>query len=84
MLNFNLTPGQVQIRKRAREFALEEILPVAWHYDQKGEFPLCLNSMPRKRPWKLPMKHFRFSAERLHKDVSSGKAAARYSSADYL
>ena len=29
MLNFGLTPEQLEIQKRAREFALKEILPVA-------------------------------------------------------
>jgi acyl-CoA dehydrogenase len=40
MLNFDLTADQIDIRKKARAFALQEILPVAWHYDEKDEIPL--------------------------------------------
>lgn len=40
MLNFELTPEQLDLQKRAREFALREILPVAWYYDQSDETPL--------------------------------------------
>jgi acyl-CoA dehydrogenase len=40
MLGFQLTPKQVEIQKRAREFALREILPVAWHYDAIDDTPL--------------------------------------------
>ena len=42
MLNFNLTPEQLELQKRARAFALNEVLPAAWHYDQKDEVPLFL------------------------------------------
>ena len=40
MLDFTLTPEQEKIRQTARRFALEEILPIAWHYDEKDEMPL--------------------------------------------
>jgi acyl-CoA dehydrogenase len=40
MLGFELTPEQVEIQKRARAFALKEILPVAWHYDTVDDTPL--------------------------------------------
>ena len=40
MLNFTLTPEQEKLRERAREFALKEVLPVAWYYDEKDETPL--------------------------------------------
>jgi acyl-CoA dehydrogenase len=40
MLSFHLTPEQVEIQKKAREFALQEILPVAWHYDAADDTPL--------------------------------------------
>jgi acyl-CoA dehydrogenase len=40
MLGFHLTPEQVEIQKTAREFALREILPVAWHYDAVDDTPL--------------------------------------------
>ena len=40
MLNFHLSPEQLKLQKRAREFALKEILPVAWYYDEVDETPL--------------------------------------------
>ena len=40
MLGFHLTPEQVEIQNKAREFALREILPVAWHYDTLDDTPL--------------------------------------------
>lgn len=39
MLNFHLTPEQLAIQKKAREFAIKEVLPVAWYYDEKDEIP---------------------------------------------
>jgi acyl-CoA dehydrogenase len=40
MLNFQLSPKQLKLQKKAREFALKEILPVAWRYDEIDETPL--------------------------------------------
>jgi acyl-CoA dehydrogenase len=40
MLNFTLSPEQLAIQKEARDFALKELLPVAWEYDQRDETPL--------------------------------------------
>lgn len=40
MLDFNLSPEQIQLRQKAREFALKEILPAAWYYDEKNEVPV--------------------------------------------
>jgi acyl-CoA dehydrogenase len=40
MLNFNLSPEQIAIQKEARDFALKELLPVAWEYDQREETPM--------------------------------------------
>ena len=42
MLNFDLSPKQLEIQKKAREFALKEVLPVAWYYDEKDEIPLSV------------------------------------------
>jgi len=39
MLGFELTPEQLEIRRRAREFALKEILPIAWAYDERDDLP---------------------------------------------
>jgi acyl-CoA dehydrogenase len=40
MLGFQLTPEQVEIQKKARAFALKEILPVAWYYDAVEDTPV--------------------------------------------
>jgi acyl-CoA dehydrogenase len=40
MLDFQLSPQQLKLQKKAREFALKEILPVAWYYDEIDETPL--------------------------------------------
>ena len=40
MLNFQLSPDQLELQKKAREFALKEILPVAGYYDEIDETPL--------------------------------------------
>jgi acyl-CoA dehydrogenase len=42
MLDFSLSPEQVEIQKVAREFAVKEILPVAWYYDDIDEIPLFI------------------------------------------
>ena len=42
MLGFQLSPEQIAIRDRAREFMLKEILPVAWQADAQNETPLPL------------------------------------------
>ncbi len=42
MLDFRLSPAQEQLRRKAREFALQEILPLAWECDRRGETPLDL------------------------------------------
>jgi acyl-CoA dehydrogenase len=40
MLDFRLTPEQLALQQKAREFALKEVLPVAWYYDEKDDIPL--------------------------------------------
>jgi len=40
MLDFNLSPDQKKWQQKAREFALNEILPVVRHYDQLDETPV--------------------------------------------
>jgi acyl-CoA dehydrogenase len=40
MLSFNLTAEQEALRQKAREFALNEVLPAAWRFDEKDELPL--------------------------------------------
>ena len=40
MLNFSLSPEQIALQKKAREFALKEILPVAWYYDEIDDTPM--------------------------------------------
>lgn len=40
MLDFSLSAEQLTLQKKAREFALKEILPVAWYYDEIDDTPL--------------------------------------------
>ena len=42
MLDFTLTPEQLDLQQSAREFAKKEILPIAWYYDEINETPLAL------------------------------------------
>lgn len=39
MLNFTLTPEQLTLQKKVREFAIKEILPLAWFYDEANDLP---------------------------------------------
>jgi acyl-CoA dehydrogenase len=39
-MDFSLTEEQLKLQQKARAFAVNEILPVAKKYDEKGEFPL--------------------------------------------
>lgn len=41
-MNFRLTPEQQEIQSRARQFADEEVAPVAREADETGEFPMRL------------------------------------------
>lgn len=40
MLDFSLTPEQLELQKKVREFAIKEVLPTSWHYDEKDEIPV--------------------------------------------
>ncbi|TFH28029.1 MAG: acyl-CoA dehydrogenase, partial [Promethearchaeota archaeon] len=40
MIDFTLTEEQIALQLKAREFALKEILPVVWYFDEKDEMPL--------------------------------------------
>ena len=42
MLNFHLTDAQLALRERARRFALDHVLPVAWYYDEQDEMPVTV------------------------------------------
>jgi len=42
MLDFTLTPEQLDLQKKARQFARQEILPVAWYCDEIDDTPLAL------------------------------------------
>jgi acyl-CoA dehydrogenase len=39
-MDFKLTEDQLALQKKAREFAINEVLPVAQKYDESEEFPL--------------------------------------------
>jgi len=40
MLDFSLSPEQLDFQQKARRFARDVVLPAAWHYDEKDELPL--------------------------------------------
>ncbi|MDI6797564.1 MAG: acyl-CoA dehydrogenase family protein, partial [Desulfatibacillaceae bacterium] len=40
MLDFSLTPQQEELRQKCRDFALKEILPLAWEYDNLDKTPV--------------------------------------------
>ena len=42
MLDFTLTPEQLDLQMKARDFAKKEILPLAWYYDEIDETPVAL------------------------------------------
>lgn len=42
MLDFRLSDEQEEIRQKTREFAIEEVLPVAWYYDEKDDIPISV------------------------------------------
>jgi acyl-CoA dehydrogenase len=42
MLNFHLTPEQQELQKKARDFAIKHVLPVAAYYDEKDETPISV------------------------------------------
>ncbi|MHA1625531.1 MAG: acyl-CoA dehydrogenase family protein [Promethearchaeota archaeon] len=46
-MDFNLTDAQKALQKKAREFAIKEVLPVARKYDESEEFPMPVI----KRAW---------------------------------
>ena len=42
MVEFALSPQQKELRAKVREFAIREILPASWYYDEKNDIPLFL------------------------------------------
>ncbi len=42
MLQFELSPQQKELQAKVRDFAIREILPAVWHYEEKDEIPLFL------------------------------------------
>lgn len=40
MLDFTLTDEQLAVQKKARDFAIKEVLPVSFYYDEKDDIPL--------------------------------------------
>jgi acyl-CoA dehydrogenase len=47
-MNFALTEKQKELQEKAREFAINEVLPVARYYDEKNAFPMDVI----KKAWK--------------------------------
>ncbi len=48
-MDFKLTEEQIALQKKAREFAVNEVLPVAQKYDESEEFPLPVI----KKAWEI-------------------------------
>jgi len=42
MLNFELSARQKKLQAKVRDFAIREILPAVWHYDERDDLPLFL------------------------------------------
>ena len=42
MVQFELSPQQKELQARVREFAIKEVLPASWYYDEQNEIPLFL------------------------------------------
>ena len=42
MLDFTLTEAQRKLQDKARDFALREILPMAWYYDEQEDTPKAI------------------------------------------
>jgi len=42
MLQFELNARQKALQAKVRDFAIREILPAIWHYEDKDEIPLFL------------------------------------------
>ncbi|HMA67974.1 MAG TPA: acyl-CoA dehydrogenase family protein [Desulfosalsimonadaceae bacterium] len=40
MLDFRLSEQQLELQQKARQFALEQVLPIAAYYDEKDEVPI--------------------------------------------
>lgn len=50
-MDFKLTEEQIALQKKAREFAVNEVLPVAQKYDESEEFPLPVI----KKAWEIEL-----------------------------
>ncbi len=42
MLNFSLSDEQTALRDKVRDFAIKEILPIAWEFDERDEIPVVV------------------------------------------
>ena len=42
MVNFDLTAEQLELQQKAREFAINEVLPVAWYFDEQDQIPIFI------------------------------------------
>ena len=59
MLGFSLTEEQKQLKNTAREFARNEIIPVAAEFDEAEEFPAEL----MRKAWEIGLLNFEVPAE---------------------
>ena len=59
MLEFSLTEEQKQLKQTARDFARNEILPVAGHYDEEESFPTEV----MRKAWEVGLLNFEVPVE---------------------
>lgn len=59
MVDFRLSDEQKQIQQLAREFARKEVIPVAAHHDETGEFPVEVV----KKAWEVGLCNTKIPAE---------------------
>ncbi len=59
MFGFTLSPEQEQLRKTARDFTRNEIIPLASHYDEAEEFP----SQIMRKAWEVGLMNFEVPEE---------------------
>ena len=42
MVDFALSPQQKELQAKVREFAIRDVLPASWYYDERNDIPLFL------------------------------------------
>lgn len=65
MVDFNLTASQLELQKRAREFAIKEILPIVNYFDEGDQMPLFVI----KKAWEAGLMNLEIPKEYKGKDL---------------